>query len=343
MKFWTLLKTFILFALTQSAWAQQKPAVDMLTDEKIPLGQMGHLLVETNAPNSRVFVDETFRGVAAPHEPLMLFRVGVGTVMLRVVADGFAHFERVVDLQTGKWRLVVVALEERVVAPQTSESGKNYRALFGPMVPVADMNIWMDQFEVSNAQFARFLNAVGNQIEQELPWFDVNGQGAGIVAQGGGFVAKQSLQDHPVNFVSWYGAQAYCEWAGKRLPTETEWLRACQGTDGRMYPWGNDLNAVPANVQGDQDRFVQTAPVGTFPAGASPVGALDMAGNVWEWTASADSDREGRFSARGGGWADAGFVTACMNRAAHSATARRMDLGFRCVRRFDYPGQERTK
>ncbi|OGG48432.1 MAG: hypothetical protein A3F84_14700 [Candidatus Handelsmanbacteria bacterium RIFCSPLOWO2_12_FULL_64_10] len=91
---------------------------------------------------------------------------------------------------------------------------------------------------------------------------------------------------HPVVGVSWEDAKAYCEWAGKRLPTEEEWQQACQGRDGREYPWGNGFGSGRANIEGFREGFLQTAPVGSYPNGASPYGAMDMAGNVWEWTSS---------------------------------------------------------
>lgn len=106
---------------------------------------------------------------------------------------------------------------------------------------------------------------------------------------------------HPINCVDRTQAETFCKWAGAALPSEAQWEYAARGTDGRKYPWGNDLpNAKLLNACGAEcgearpgrktmfdksDRFVETAPVGSFPDGASPFGALDMAGNVYEWVA----------------------------------------------------------
>lgn len=122
---------------------------------------------------------------------------------------------------------------------------------------------------------------------------------------------KPDRQDHPINCVDWKQADAYCRSVAKRLPTSAEWELAARGTDGRRYPWGNDapterrLNACGAECAAEStpsgklwsgfkvkavypgnDGFVGTSPVGRFPEGKSPLGVLDMAGNVWQWTST---------------------------------------------------------
>ena len=89
-------------------------------------------------------------------------------------------------------------------------------------------------------------------------------------------------KDHPTVYIGWFEAEAYCAWAGRRLPTEAEWEKAARGTNGRTYPWGEEIDCNLANYNG---CVSDTNQVGSYPDGASLYGALDMAGNVWEWVA----------------------------------------------------------
>jgi serine/threonine-protein kinase len=121
---------------------------------------------------------------------------------------------------------------------------------------------------ITNAQYKLFVAETGHRVPEQ--W--INGE------------IPEGKKNHPVTIVSWYDAQAFCTWAGVRLPTEAEWEKAARGKDGRIYPWGNEM---PDKSRCNFNAVVGgTTAVGYYLAGASPYGVLDMAGNVWEFTYS---------------------------------------------------------
>lgn len=127
---------------------------------------------------------------------------------------------------------------------------------------------YLDKFEVTNGRFAKFVEA----IQSEPPW---------------GFSDKDTPVTHadrPVRWVSWMDAMGYCLWAGKRLPTEAEWEKAARGTDGRIYPWGNEAPTTAHAVFGLKEGGGETvSPIGNRDKGRSAYGAHDLAGNLYEW------------------------------------------------------------
>lgn len=137
-------------------------------------------------------------------------------------------------------------------------------------------------------------------------------------------------EKYPINCIDWKQAEAFCVWAGKRLPTDAEWEKAARGTDGRVYPSGNTWDITTGNVYESYDGYQDTAPVGSFPAGASPYGALDMAGNVWEWTADWYRNGETR-SLRGGSWVDLPRRARSSRRIGTVPISRLDDVGVRCA------------
>jgi iron(II)-dependent oxidoreductase len=143
----------------------------------------------------------------------------------------------------------------------------------------------IDRFPVTNAQFAEFLNLQLAKAGQPARLYDVDDPDARIRRRGERWVADKGYENHPVTEVPWAGALAYCALFGKRLPTEAEWEKAARGTDARRYPWGTEQ---PERRRAQfASKWNETAPVDAFPAGVSPYGVRDMAGNAWEWVSSA--------------------------------------------------------
>jgi len=149
---------------------------------------------------------------------------------------------------------------------------------------------WIDRTEITNAMFMKFVETTGynTQAERDGWSWDFDGdwhktKGADWRHPYGPYASFQGLDDHPVLRVSWDDALAYCAWAGRRLPTEAEWEKAARGTDHNLFPWGDtDPNSTLLNYNA---HFNGTSPVGSYTSGASPYGAYDMSGNVWEWVA----------------------------------------------------------
>ncbi len=192
---------------------------------------------------------------------------------------------------------------------------------------------FMDLYEVTTSRYAAFLAASGRAV----PWLWDS-------------VNLQLHGDRPVIGVDWEDAEAYCRWAGKRLPTEAEWEKAARGTDERRYPWGN---ATPTadfanHALGARFSYNQVlTPVGRYEKGRSPFGLYDLAGNVWEWVqdwyAAAYYEQspernptgpdEGQFKVlRGGSWSDLPKYLLTYGRFKLPPTTRNSYTGFRCAK-----------
>jgi len=219
----------------------------------------------------------------------------------------------------------------------------------------------MDRTEVTREAYAEFLAATGYRP----PFVDEPWANQGWNWRQGRF--PEGTGDHPVVLVSWYDAQEYCAWRGRRLPTEAEWQLAALGTvsDERLYPWGNHYEPDFFNHGRTQqpnfdatDGWELTSPAGSFPQGASQYGLLDMFGNAWEWTSDVRSSSwedyrfesldepplgprspgPGLYAATRGGsyFFDLSHITAG-ERNAFLTEIRRKTSGFRCARDLEPP------
>jgi formylglycine-generating enzyme len=193
---------------------------------------------------------------------------------------------------------------------------------------------WIDRHEVIYQQYMEFVEATGHR--QPGP--------------PSRYATKLGLlrgPHQPITYVSWTDANDYCQWKGKRLPTEQEWEKAMRGTDGRTWPWGEGLTGHPANFAGEADGFVVSAPVGSFPLDKSVFGVFDGAGNVMEWTDNwyvedlylqRKTESEGGLppstykTMRGSGYTSQGVDLRITNRSFMVPDFRDETIGFRCAR-----------
>lgn len=187
---------------------------------------------------------------------------------------------------------------------------------------------YIDRNPVTVAQFRKFLEGTGTPAPE-------------------GWAKHNEIANHPVVFVTWHEAAAYAEWAGKRLPTEAEWEKAARGTDGRQFPWGDDQPSPRVAHFGGKTG---TDAVGGRLEGASPYGAQDMAGNVFEWVAdwyakdyyanAPDHDPTGPADGkkrvlRGGSFVHEAFALRCATRGRYAPEERRANHSFRCAWSLD--------
>jgi formylglycine-generating enzyme required for sulfatase activity/WD40 repeat protein/tRNA A-37 threonylcarbamoyl transferase component Bud32 len=196
-------------------------------------------------------------------------------------------------------------------------------------------SFWIDQTEVTNAMYRVCVEAG----QCTSPGSDT-------------YFVSEKYENHPVAYMNWDQASIYCEWVGRRLPTEAEWEKAARGTDGRTYPWGDEVDCAYANLV---DCVGDLSPAGSYPDGASPYGALDMAGNMTEWV----SDWFGPYSqspernptgppsgeypvVRGGSWSFRNSDGRSAYREGDFTFATHGNFGFRCAESAELPSQEVT-
>ena len=234
--------------------------------------------------------------------------------------------EKASSAQHQNWSMALVPAGEFTMGSVTGDADEQ------PVHKVYLDAFFMDLHQLSVAQYARFLEDTHHEAPPE--WSLMN---------------RPQNQNRPVANVNWAEADAYCKWAGKRLPTEAEWEKAARGTDGRTYPWGN---APPTALHANSGKEVWSnhatlTPVGMFEEGKSPYGIYDMAGNVWEWVGDwYDQDYYktspqqnptgppmGLYKViRGGSWGSGPKNLRSSDRETHLTSFQGFGTGFRCAK-----------
>ncbi len=241
----------------------EKVALSLVSVQTIPtqLGPMMRTLSLTASALIAASISRPFSPISLPPAEMMTVpptpAPGVGSTVVRGI--------------DGAVMLYVPAAVFEMGSPD-AENGN-------PLHRVSLDGFWIDRNEVTNRAFASFLNSFPDLTPvSAAQWIDPWLENSRLVYDGSQWAAAEGFEDHPVTAVNWPGAQAYCQWAGARLPTEAEWELAARGTEGRINPAGEDIACEEANVCG-----VDTVPVGSIPADASPYGLMDMGGNAMEW------------------------------------------------------------
>ena len=183
-------------------------------------------------------------------------------------------------------------------------------------------SFYIDKHEVTNREFEEYATAVAAR-QRPANW------------RNGTYPPEEA--DSPVSYVTLGNAKAYAEWRGMEIPTEEQWEAAARGLDGKRWPWGNEYQENGGNIDSDGVKRI-----GSFPHGVSPSGALDMAGNVWEWTvtshdsvtlAGKKTQMEEFYVLKGGSWLDPPSDAECWKRRMCRKDDFFIGYGFRCIRR----------
>ena len=352
--------------VVKNVYAQQRPGtrlVDITYDVEDADGDSLEIIIEASDDNGKTYtiIPKSLTGdvgenITPGRGKKIVWDVGKDlpntkgeNFKVRVIADDTTYF-------TGKdgAEMALIPAGEFLMGSNDGDSDEK------PVHTVYLDAYYIDAYEVTNAQYAKFLNEYGkNEDAAGHELLDIASGDCLIEKVGNTYKPKAGYENHPVIEVSWYGAAAYAQFYGKRLPTEAEWEKSARGgLVGKKYPWGDNITHDDANYweTGGVDKWDRTSPVGSF--APNGYGLYDMAGNVWEWCA--DEYDSGYYSKspknnpkgpgvaitfknndftnvtttrvlRGGSWYYLTFILRCAYRSNVVPSLSNFLIGFRCA------------
>ncbi|HPZ06547.1 MAG TPA: SUMF1/EgtB/PvdO family nonheme iron enzyme [Candidatus Eremiobacteraeota bacterium] len=312
------------------------PSIVLPTETPVSVAVMKTIVeVKTDPTRARVYLE----GALIGRTPLKLTDLVPGTYLMVVTIDDLMWEEQVTikageNLLEPKFKRIPYQGMIYVPGGDFIVGSNEPGSPDGPETKVYLEAYYIDRCEVTMAEYANFVKSTGYKSQGSWDMY-----------------FKKGYENYPVVNVSWNDAKSYAEWVGKRLPNELEWEKAARGTDGRIWPWGNQWDKNKCNNTTTNDTSIVSlmlnmgegkgpVPVGIIEKGMSPYGAMDMAGNVEEWISDwyQPYPYEGPYQSgmvktiRGGSWYHYEGYTKCSSRNKFSPDKGYNKLGFRCVK-----------
>lgn len=334
----------------------------------------GTLKVVTEPAGAMIMVNGEHQGFS----PLVLSNQNIGLQFVQIQKEGYPAYSRLVRVTTTDTMLLSIDLRKLLEKEERGDYKTDVEMIYIPagrfkmglnsnqidrlltsdnqlkrewfmnQTPQREINLdafYIDKYEVTNVEFARFLNETQPDSVEEFIGYHPEYQK--IYPSGSQYLVRPGYEDYPVVMVSWKGANAFAEWANKRLPTEAEWEKAARGTTNWLFPWGDHFQPNLANTNDVNDTFLYLASAKTFSKGGSPYDVQNMAGNVWEWCLDDYVDDyyqqidlsnprintgNSKKTVRGGSYLNSSHLTVVTSRQPAIKTLRHVATGFRCVK-----------
>lgn len=307
---------------------------DLPPESRRNVVQVFKKISENKISENKVIIESLQRIAGNPHDVLADSAYEVLKVLDAAENIKAPSENRIITYEKDQSEMVLIPAGSFLFGEEENETREKSKQIIN--LP----DYYIDLYPITNRQFCLFLNETNPSDTDLNKWIYLEGKSESekcrIIKAENNFKIEKGYKEHPVIYVTWYGAAAYAQWAGKRLPSEQEWEKAARGTDGLLFPWGNTFEKQYCNSF--ESGVLRTTDVKQFPKGKSPYGCYDMAGNVFEWTDSLFDNVGDKYVLRGGSWFSDNYNCRCAFRNESKPNFIRAFIGFRCAKDFKGEG-----